>query len=238
MRKDPDHEERNHKSNSETPGQPGSKEGKTEVTFILTNVSKEGSSTCKRSMYGACMVIQKENAHPNRYYWVTHTVTMNFLIYPTVTMQYKIHKTQPVVSKYQVFEDQLRLWDTTPFAVQCCFSGPCEPCSLGWAALPQLASSWKWDRSRWTWGDFGEMRAELQDLEKVIDDYREADTQFIDGHLSGLGMSHNIRCTKVNPTGSLQAFRYSPPHTFSVPYEAYLTSSVSFRPYSHLTKDA
>lgn len=82
MRKDPDHEERNHKSNSETPGQPGSKEGKTEVTFILTKVLKERSITYKQSIYGACMVIQKENAHPNQYYWVTHTVTMNFLIYP------------------------------------------------------------------------------------------------------------------------------------------------------------
>lgn len=95
---------------------------------------------------------------------------------PTVTMQYKTHKTQPVVSKYRVFEDQLRLWDTTRFAIQCCFSGSSEPCSLGWAALPQLASSWKWDRSRWTWGDFGEIGADVQDLEKVIDDYREADT--------------------------------------------------------------
>lgn len=147
MRKDPHWEERNHKTNLETPDQLGSKEVKIKMTFILTKVSKE------ECLCGPFMGIQKEDAHPRLILLGTSHCHDGFLTIatatPIITMQYKEHRIKPAASKHQVFEGQL-------WVVGHCSS--CHSVLFQWVILFLLLRvgcssptifSWEWNQSRW-----------------------------------------------------------------------------------------
>lgn len=146
-----------------------------------------------------------------------------------------MHRPQPVVSK--VSEDQLHVVGHYLICHSVLFQWGMWSCSLEWTAIPLLASPGgeiNQDGHGITFA--GEMRADVYDLERVIDDYREVNTQFTDEHLPGLVMcptTSSVRRWILQPVfkNGLDTVRLTLSQFLM---RHFLTSSVSIHPRSHL----